>query len=276
MPRNRRSSATFVVVATVTAGLLLAGPASANALPSRPHHPGAHAHQDRSGHVGDRGPLRAAALRHGEPVANRWHEPAAPATERRNDHGARHVGGNDGGIGAVLGQLVGSTNGLVKGVSQGLNGAVTQTGSLVGGLPGLTHSTPAPPPVPSAPPSSTPPHTASHPTTSGAAAPTAAHHSAQTATHDHLTTSHPQVVRAAPAPADMPELLGGSAPAANGTAPPTSSASAAPAAMPQVPVSSVALLAPRVWVVVLAIGLFALAVLFLVLGAGYRGGRRAR
>jgi hypothetical protein len=73
----------------------------------------------------------------------------------------------------------------------------------------------------------------------------------------------------------MPALVGQSPPEVDHTASPAPSPTAAPAALPVLPASAVTLLAPRVWVLVLAIGLFALGVLFLVLGAGYRG-RRAR
>jgi hypothetical protein len=85
-------------------------------------------------------------------------------------------------------------------------------------------------------------------------------------------------VIAQPAPDDQPSLASHNgpvaAPSSPSVAPPTAATTAPGAALePVVPVALTS--APSGWVLFLAVVLFALAVLFIVLGAGYRG-RRGR
>lgn len=264
MPSTRARSATFVVAATVAAGMLLAGPAAATARPDHPHHPGRTAHASHSARSSHGSPAYL-ALASSDRAERGSHGP-----DRAHSSANQHRSDNGRGIGRLLGQLAGTSTGLINGASRTVNGVTHTTGTLLGAQPGTRASTPPQNPTGPASPS---PHASSRPAGPASGARPASAHREALATGRDAVAKHQPRLRAAPA--EMPALVGQSPPEVDHTASPVPSPTAAPAALPVLPASAVTLLAPRVWVLVLAIGLFALGVLFLVLGAGYRG-RRAR
>lgn len=172
-------------------------------------------------------------------------------------------------LGGLLGGAVDVVNGAVAGVAGVARSATGLVGSLLGG-PGDSSSPPPPPTSGSNPPptSSGSSSSAPPPSTSASSPPPASGSSTGPA------PSHQVAGEALPAPADSPSIIS----PRRTQVPVVDSGSPKPTPTPNAlnPVLPVALTsAPGGWVLLLAIGLFAVAVVFMVLGAGYRG-RRTR
>lgn len=203
--------------------------------------------------------------------------PSVPAAQAAAPHQT-----SDGLLGGLVGAATGLVNGTVGGLDNAINGVVRTVSGLLGADGG---NSPEPPGPGASEPggASTPPNSPSHsPETPGRGSSVARSTTPPTpsgpAGAPRGNQSPAGSREALPAPEHAPSLISRPTkpPTPPTAAPEPKPSSSTAVAVPQVPVSPVALLAPRVWVLVLAIGLFALAVLFLVLGAGYRGGRRAR
>jgi hypothetical protein len=254
------------------------------------HHPARStgpAHRGRSGHAwtGHGQAHRAtqhhsAGARHGLLAPAQRHN-ARPADVRGAAHGHAKLTAfqstptpqNQGLLGGLLGGLTSLVNGTISGVT-GLVGDTTHgLGQLLGG--GQSSSAPpphSPPPTapgggsstPSAPGSSTPPSAPHQPPATAGGTPAGS----TPATHPHRTLG-----RALPAPADVPSLISTPSRTVVPTTRPQPTPASTPIAGRVVPVSLTS--APSGWVLFAAVGLFTIAVVFMVLGAGYRG-RRAR
>jgi hypothetical protein len=248
-----------------------------------------HAVKHRSGHAD-----RARAHRHHRPAntVHRWvtdgrAHSATPAAAARTanltefDSSSTPPQQNPGLLGGLLGGLLNGATSLVNGAISGVTGVVGDTTHALGQLLGGHQSSSSRPPPThpgggsggtSGPGSSTPPSSSHH----------SPHHSPHTSPSTpgptpagslSSSTHHP-LGRALPAPNDVPSLISGpSRTVVPTTRPVPTPTSSSPIAQPVVPVSLTS--APGGWVLFAAVALFAIAVVFMVLGAGYRG-RRAR
>lgn len=220
-----------------------------------------------------------------------------PASERHNlrpahRHGPRAAQGakvtafqsspppqqhNEGLLGGLLGGLTSLVNGTITGVTGLIGGTTHGLGQLIG----RGHSSSPPPSSPpsSPPPTNTPGGGSSVPSAPGSPTRPSSSHQRPTpagtpAGSTPSTRAHHTLGRALPAPADLPSLVSiPSRTVVPTTRPQPTQQAGSPIAGHAVPVSLTS--APSGWVLFAAVALFAIAVVFMVLGAGYRG-RRAR
>jgi hypothetical protein len=268
-------------------------PAHTDRSPTSTRHRGgaAHAaqHTDRSHRAGDHGRADHGRADHGRAqrhpaghahrqVTSAQRHKAPPAAERRSAKLAAFESSttpqqNAGLLGGLLNGLTSLVNGTISGVTGLIGDATHGLGQLLGGGP--PSSSP-----PSSPPASSPPGGGSgSPTGPGSSTPPSSSHQASGTPAGSQsggapsTSAHRTLARALPAPADVPSLISSPTRTVVPTTHPQPTPASSPIAEHVVPVSLTS--APSGWVLFAAVGLFAIAVVFMVLGAGYRG-RRAR